>query len=191
MLKQISIITGGIGSGKSFVLNFLSRLGYSTFSSDLIVKKLLSDKNFLLEAGLGEGPFQERILQEAKLLDKLEEAFYPVIKKEREAWLQKEVPKGQLIFIEIPLFFEKYSNTKPLDSAFSVISTVAGIKLQKARVLKRGIKSELLDFLVSRQVSDEIRLAKSDYIIYTSESKKQVKKAIKKILNVTTNRNSF
>jgi dephospho-CoA kinase len=191
MLKQISIITGGIGSGKSFLLNFLSRLGYSTFSSDLIVKKLLADKNFLLEAGLGPGPFQERILKEAKLLDKLEEACYPEIKKEREAWLQKEVPKGQLIFIEIPLFFEKYSHNKPLDWPFSVISTIAGIKLQKARVLKRGIKVELLDFLLSRQVSDEIRLAKSDYIIYTSESKKKVKKAIKKILNVTTNRNSF
>ena len=162
-------------------------MGYSTFNSDLVVRKLLSDKNFLFRKGLGDGPFQERILKEEGLLLQLEEALYPEIAKERDKWLTKELPNKKPLFIEIPLLFEKYSQVPPISLPFSIISVITGIKLQRARVLKRGIKVELLNYLLARQVSDEIRLAKSDYIIYTCQSKQKVKQAIKKILHVTAN----
>ena len=190
-MAKIFIITGGIASGKSFLLKFLSRRGYSTFSSDLIVKKLLKDEKFLLVKGLGGKISAERVIAEEGLLSQLEEAFYPKIAQERALWLEKEYYKDQILFIEIPLLFEKFSSQKVLHYPYEIISTIATLELQRKRALKRGIKPELLEFLLARQVSNSERLAKSNWIIYTSQSKRKVKKAIKQIIYVSTHRNSF
>ena len=42
--KRIIAVTGGIGSGKSTVLNQLSKLGYPVFSCDEILNEVYSDK---------------------------------------------------------------------------------------------------------------------------------------------------
>jgi dephospho-CoA kinase len=188
MVAKIFIITGGIASGKTFLLKFISSLGYSTFNSDLIVKKLLADKKFLLEENnINLENYKEKILQEAGFLEKLEKLLYPEIARERALWLERELEKNKFLFIEVPLLFEKFPQGLILGYPYEIISTVAGLKLQRKRAIKRGVKPELLEFLLAKQVSDQVRLAKSNLIIYTSQSKRKVKKLIKKIINVSTN----
>ena len=46
MSKKIAI-TGGIGSGKSLVLNCIKELGYPTYSCDEIYKEIRNSKTYL------------------------------------------------------------------------------------------------------------------------------------------------
>ena len=69
MKNRVSVaVTGGIGSGKSLVIDILKKIGYTTFSCDDIYRDLSFNKEYL---------FDEKI----SLLKKLS---YKIIKKERE-----------------------------------------------------------------------------------------------------------
>ena len=46
MSNLVVAVTGGIGSGKSTVVNLIKDLGYTVFSADAIYKELLGDSEF-------------------------------------------------------------------------------------------------------------------------------------------------
>ena len=48
-MNKIIAITGGIGSGKSFALKIIKKLGYKSFSADLVYKNLQKNKEFIMQ----------------------------------------------------------------------------------------------------------------------------------------------
>ena len=76
-----------------------------------------------------------------------------------------EAAGHDLAVIEIPLFFEtgvKYSIDK-------VVTIHCDPQIQRQRVLARpGMSSEKLDFILSRQLSQDEKRARADYAIDTS-----------------------
>lgn len=173
------VITGGIASGKSFVLNFMKSIGCKTLSSDELAKEIMSREDFPIK-----NP-RQTIEEDFTVLDQIETIVHKEIQLIRENWLQDNIKHNYHLAIEIPLFFEKNLAQKLHAYNPIIISTVCGLQRQIQRVKKRPQKpsNELLNFILNRQTNDAERVARSHFIIYTY-SKSVAKKQIRKILKI-------
>lgn len=116
MNKRLSVaITGGIGSGKSLVLNILKEWGYSTFSCDEIYKELSFNKDYLekLKAvfpfavndlgALNREALSQVVFNNKNELKKLNALAHPLVFQN----LRKKIDDANgVVFSEVPLLFE-------------------------------------------------------------------------------------
>lgn len=194
----VVIITGGIASGKSFILRYLKKLSYNVFETDCIAKGLMQSEDFLKKIKIQPGyTVKQKIESDPQFLDEIETIIHPEIYKYRDKWLQTMILDQKMVFIEIPLFFEKNLRSILKEKyTILVIATITGIYKQKIRAQKRDLtlSDKLIEIILKKQCNDEQRVAESDFIVYTYQSKLQVKKQVKNILNILKyeciNRNS-
>lgn len=116
MRKKIAI-TGGIGSGKSLLLDFARELGYKAFSCDEIYKELL-EKEFYIQAIQRQFPIavengkinktklSEIVFNDKEKLKQLNEIAHPFILQELEKRMNEVLKKTSLVFAEVPVLFE-------------------------------------------------------------------------------------
>ena len=112
--KTVKIaLTGGIGCGKSTVLEILREAGYPVFSCDEIYRKMQTDGAFLSQLeGIFQGVVQDGVLNRKKLADtvfgdaealkKLNTLTHPLIMQR----LHEEMDKYPIAVAEVPLLFE-------------------------------------------------------------------------------------
>ena len=114
MLKKIAI-TGGIGSGKSMVLECAKTLGYPIFSCDEIYKKIAQSKvyiekikgvfpNCIIDGILDRKKLAEIVFNDNTSLETLNSIAHPMIMSRLFLEMDK-IPDG-LVFAEVPLLFE-------------------------------------------------------------------------------------
>lgn len=113
--KRFVAITGGIGSGKSAVMQCIARLGYPAFSADAIARNIYDDPDIArrVRAMFPECFDGERI-ERKKLADivfsapealrRLESVTHPAIMA--RLFSQMEAAAGPIAFAEVPLLFE-------------------------------------------------------------------------------------
>ncbi len=110
--KKIAV-TGGIGSGKSSVINFLREQGCSVFSCDQIYAELLGDsefsneieKNFkevIKDGKLDRQKLSALVFSNARERERLDKLTHPKI---MDAAIKK-MDGYKLSFLEVPLLFE-------------------------------------------------------------------------------------
>lgn len=114
--KKIFIaITGGIGSGKSSVLNIIREMGYSVFSADAIASNIYDDEQVLMNLKsvfpecFTEGrPDRKKlasiVFSDHKKLELLNEITHPKIME--KLFYQMRSATGKIVFAEVPLLFE-------------------------------------------------------------------------------------
>jgi dephospho-CoA kinase len=185
----IIVITGGISSGKSFVLNYIKKLGYAVLYTDLIAKEVMQSDYFLttLQQYLNSKyiDIKQEIINNPSLLPFIESIVHPEVENIRHKKIQNILSKTSEVFIEIPLFFEKnLQNTFMQYGKLIVVSTICGLNKQIIRAKKRdtNLTDEMLQIILSRQFNDRQRVAGSNIIIYTCKSKYNVKKTVQKLL---------
>lgn len=150
MIDKIVAVTGGIGCGKSAVIDIIKNLGYTVLSADKEYSLLLSDRNFVDKvheiAGVKGGETLDRkavsnaVFSSAEKLKNLNEFTH---KKVYKQLFLKSKGKG-LVFHEVPLLFESgYQNsydkvlvvTRNLEDR--ITSVIKRSNLTKEEVLKR------------------------------------------------------
>ncbi len=189
-MKKVIIITGGIASGKSFILELLKELHYPIIKSDEVARDIMSQDSFHKEMSkiLNKEKFDLKNLIEENedILTIVENITYPTIAEIRNKFIEKSHKKSLIPVIEIPLFFEKNIVDTLIQYDLEVISVVCGKELQMTRAKKRNnsLSDKLLRIIISRQINDKDRVARSKFIIYTSLHKTVVKKQLIKILKV-------
>ena len=109
-------ITGGIGSGKSTVIDILSKLGFKVVSLDEVYAKLLDDQDFVMQLCnqfdiqpvlsenkimLDRKALSEKVFSNAQLLAKLNAFTHQKIFE--SAFKMQE---NSVTFYEVPLLFE-------------------------------------------------------------------------------------
>lgn len=169
-------LTGSIATGKSTVLKRLADKGYPTYSADEAVHALYAGKAAPLVETLFPGTVVEGAVDRRKLsaavaaepqrIGELEEVIHPLVREKAIAFMEAaEAGGAALAFIEIPLFFEtgaKYSIDK-------VVVTWCDPQVQRERVLARpGMSGDKLDLILSRQLSQDEKRQRADYVIDTS-----------------------
>lgn len=166
-------ITGGIGSGKSTVVEFLKYKGYPVFIADEVSKHILFSSNeikkelikrwgdsILLEGVLSKEKIAQKVFNNKEELEFLTSILHP---KVGDAFLEfcKE-QSSDIVFKEVAILFET-GGQKDLD--YSVLVS-ANDDLRIKRVIERDKTSEeAVKSRMKNQFSEEERLALADFVI--------------------------
>ncbi len=172
-------ITGGIGSGKSVVCNVFRKLGIPVYEADKSVHDLYErypelvsrieaevsadavDKN----KRISRKKLSEIVFADESKLKKLNAIVHPAVKDDFQNWINNHKGYSYLLK-EAAILFESGSN----EGCDKVISVSAPVDLRIARVRERDHKSKTeIETIISRQMSDEERNSRSDFIIVNDE----------------------
>jgi dephospho-CoA kinase len=171
-------LTGSIGMGKSTAARHFADGGIAVFDADAEVHRLYEGEAVLAIAanfpGVVSGGKVDRTLLASELatspgkLKQLEAIVHPmVVKAELDFLRQQEARGAKFAVLEIPLLFETGAD-KRVDVSV-VVSAPEGV--QRARALARpGMTAEKLDQLLKRQLPDNEKCARADYVVDSSKS---------------------
>lgn len=180
-------ITGGIGSGKSFVLDVIKQMGYETFSCDEIYREICDEKNYVrrleeefgkvsLNGKLDKAALAKIVFSDEEKLKKLNEIAHPIIMQNLSERMDKI--KG-VCFVEVPLLFEG-----GYEDLFDKIIVVTRDKKERiAAVLERDNTDEnsVLKRMEKQFDYDKLNSQKSSPKIVILENKGSVGEFITKI----------
>lgn len=170
-------ITGGIGSGKSYICGILEKMGYSVYYSDKASKQL-TVTNETIRKGLiqllGETVYQNNKLNKEFLASKLfgndvireqvNSIIHPVVRADFNKWAEQQT--SPIVFNEAAILIETGSY-KTLD--FTVVVT-ADKELRIQRTMTRdNISREEVLSRMSKQWEDEEKIKYADFVIYNDE----------------------
>ena len=140
-------ITGKIGSGKSTVAEIIKDIGYFVFESDKEVDKLFNSnhiKNKIQnlfykiqnltnkDGSINKTLLGDYVFSNKSELKTLEDLIYPLLKKERQKFINSKKME-KILFFDIPLLFEK----KLFTEYNFIIYVYVKEKIQRERVLRR------------------------------------------------------
>ncbi|MAR39272.1 MAG: dephospho-CoA kinase [Flavobacteriales bacterium] len=175
-MKKIGI-TGGIGSGKTYVSEVFSSLGIPVFNADVESKRLMSSSDNLISLVkdlFGDDIYTNGLLDKQKLasivfsdkekLENLNNIIHPVVKQEFIDWCKQQ--NSSYVIKETAILFESRSD-KGLDA---VICVSAPLNIRIDRAVKRdGYSEKEIKNRIENQISQEEKENLSDYIIVNDE----------------------
>lgn len=185
-------ITGGIGSGKSTVAQFIEEKGFPVYYSDDRAKELVSENENLktqIKQLLGDEAYDEQgkynrkyvaqlVFENTDLLDSLNGLIHPAVRLDFENWLQKQHSK--FVFKETALLYEL-----DLDKdCFQTILVTAEDNLRIKRVMDRDQKTyREVETIMNNQMPEKDKIKKADYIICNNEGLEVLKTETDRIIN--------
>jgi len=166
-------ITGGIGSGKTYICRLFEALGIPVYNADEEAKRLMNTDIRIKEkliAQFGESTYKDGLLDRAFLAnmvfsdkDKLEllnGIVHPIVIQEAKDWAERQITRYSLK--EAALLFESGSY-KELD--YTILVT-APMDIRIQRVIERdGTTEQQVQERINKQLSDEEKLQLADFVI--------------------------
>lgn len=178
MKDYISIgITGGIGSGKSYICRIVETMGYPVFYSDSEAKKIITSnpkavsglKDLFGDEAFSQGNLNkdflaDKIFANPALREQMNNLVHPLVRQEYQNWA---IATGaNIVFNEAAILFETGSY-KNFDKTILV---VAPEELRIDRVKKRDqVNEEDILARMNAQWSDEKKKALADFILINDE----------------------
>jgi dephospho-CoA kinase len=183
-------ITGSIGMGKSTVAAMFERAGMPVFDADAVVRSLQGPGGALVDR-IGEcfpgtvahglldrDRLAQLVLADREKLAELEAIVHPAVHDARQAFIDKNRDAPAVLF-DIPLLFET-GGEKQFDK---VIVVSAPPDVQRARVLgRKGMTEAKLDAILERQMPDEEKRARADFVIDTATDLSTTEAQVRDIL---------
>ncbi|MGL2964680.1 dephospho-CoA kinase [Flavobacterium sp. RSB2_4_14] len=193
-MTKIIGLTGGIGSGKTMVANYMKSLGLPVYIADDEAKKIMKSKEVVssIKNEFGNSVFDGDKLNNEKLaqlvfnnpdkLQKLNAIVHPLVKSHFDKWLEQH-KDFHFVVKEAAILFES-SSYKYCDF---IINVTAPIETRIQRVLERD-KTDRESILkrIQNQWTDEERALKSDFVIQNSTIK-DTENQVDEILKILNN----
>ena len=182
-------LTGIIGSGKTFALGFFKSKQITIFSADEEVKKILEKKSIkekiyklfpesFSKKKLNKNMLASIVFGNRKKLRKLEKIIHPLVKKKKNAFLNKNRNK-KVIIMEIPIIFERKSEK---NYNYIILMNI-NRKIQRQRVMKRkNMTMQIFKKILSNQISYK-KKKNVDFVVNNNGSKEKTRQILKKVLN--------
>lgn len=187
-------ITGGMGSGKSALAQFLREMNQPVIEADVFAHEALSEKSPVYKKivkvfgqdildknqKINHKKLGKKVFSQSHLLSKLESIIHPFVQKKVEKERKKIKNSGfSLCFYELPLLFEKN-----LQDDFDEIILLASKRdTQKKRLLQKShISEEEIEMRLKNQMSTEEKRKKADFIIENEGSLEELKNKTKTLL---------
>tara|TARA_X000001036_G_scaffold351803_1_gene332803 strand:- start:1712 stop:2293 length:582 start_codon:yes stop_codon:yes gene_type:complete len=165
-------LTGGIGSGKTSILNLFKKNKINCFNSDLIAKKLmnndLKDKiknlfgsNIYKKGKLNTKEISKIVFNDKEKLSLINSLVHPEVRSEFKDFIKKN-KKDKFIVYETALLFE----TGFYEKCDFIILVIAPFQKRIHRIIKRDnlLKSDIIK-RIKHQWPDEKKVDLSDYIL--------------------------
>ncbi len=171
-------ITGGIGSGKTYVCQLLEKLGYPVFYSDIEAKKLmtkdpklvseikqlLGDESYI-QNELNKPFIAHSIFHNSKLREAINLLVHPKVFQAFELWKDKQ--SSTIVFNESALLFETESYKRFDKNILILADNETRIKRIQLRDTLSAIE---IKNRIDSQLTDEEKIKKSDFIIDNNEN---------------------
>ena len=181
-------LTGGIGSGKSTVLELFKILGVKTYSADESAKKLVNtDPNLinLIKSSFGNNIYDKGLLNTRKLskivfedtekLKLLNSIVHPAVARDFKLFLNSI--NEDYIVKEAAIIFE----TKSENNYDKIIFIQSPLEIRIERVIMRdNISREEVMKRINNQLDENLIINKCDYVI----TNKNIKDLEAKVLSV-------
>jgi len=187
-------LTGGIGSGKSFVAAVFELLGIPVYYADArakdlmyrnkelksSVKQLLGEKAYHKNGRPNRGYIASKIFNDRKLLKQMNALVHPTVRQDFEIWANNQ--DALYVLEESALLFE----IKGQKYFEDVILVVADEEIRINRVLKRDkTNKKAVLSRIKQQLKDDKKIPLADFIVDNNGNKsilQQVLKIHKEIL---------
>ncbi len=187
-------VTGGIGSGKTEVTNYLISKGYTVVDADKMSREMTSaggkaipyiiehfGPSFILEDGsLDRAAMRDLVFKDPSKKKLLEEGTTKVVLEDIEA-IKKEraASNDKALFFDIPLLFETGSE----DDYDAVWVVTADYEIRKNRVMARdGIDPSIIDLIMDSQDGEEKKVRLADVVIYNNETLDDLRENVDRVL---------
>ena len=171
-------ITGGIGTGKSFVSKIFKSMGIPFYDADKEAKNIMSKsdivrrglinafgaKSYNRDGALNRKWLADKVFKDPEKLQILNSIVHPVVIQNSKDWADKQ--RGAYSLKEAALLYESGSY-KSLDYTILI---AAPLDIRIKRVMKRDeiSEEEVLDRM-SKQMSEEEKEKYADFIIINDE----------------------
>lgn len=166
-------LTGGIGSGKTYVANEFYKLGIPVYNSDTRAKELMETQEWVkkeLIAKFGQPVYKDgrlnrkfiadAIFADKELLNWMNGLIHPMVHKDFENWVKKQ--NAPFVIKEAAILIESGAYKQ----CSKIIVVTASEKLRIERVVARdNMAPEKVSERIKNQISDAERLKYADFTI--------------------------
>lgn len=194
--RKIKIgITGGIGSGKSYVCRLLETQGIPVFSCDDTarlemtaneslrseLRRLVSPHVYCSDGSLNK-PIVRGFLQSSPdNAARLDEVVHPYVRKRWQEWAAAQ--DSEIVAMECALLFEAQFDNE----VDSIVLVSAACDVRVSRVMKRdGVDAETVKRWMEMQMPEEEKRKRADFIILndgTQDLGRQIDNVLNEILH--------
>lgn len=183
-------LTGSIGMGKSTTAEFFRQEGVPVYDADAAVHELYRHEavapigaafpEAIVEGVVDRSILSQTLANHPERMAELEAIVHPLVRRKQKAFLEdQELAGADLVAFDIPLLFET-GGQKQLDK---VVVVSCDAQTQRARVLARpGWTEEKLALVLSRQMSDQEKRARADFVIETGFGLESAQNQVKDIV---------
>ena len=186
---SVIALTGGIGSGKSLVANYLFSLGAEVIDADQLARQVIERgtegfDQVLAEFGdsiLNDGDIDRRALGEIVFSDPvkrkaLEAIIHPKV-QQALSQARNSLNENQILIYEIPLLVE----TNAASKFDKVITVEAPLELRIERLKSRGLLQSEIEKRISNQATPEQRRAIADIQIENDGTEEELLRKVEAI----------
>ena len=187
-------ITGGIGSGKTQVTNYLISKGFTVVDADRMSREMTSaggkampyimehfGPSFIMEDGsLNRAAMRDLVFRHPDKKALLEEGTTKVVLEDIETIKRERAARNdKALFFDIPLLFETGSE----DDYDAVWVVTADYEVRKNRVMARdGIDPSIIDLIMDSQDGEEKKVQLADQVIYNNGTLDELRESVDKTL---------
>lgn len=172
-------LTGSIGMGKSETAKMFARHGIPICDSDAMVHALY-DKGgaavepvgaafpgVVIDGKIDRDRLAKAVLGKPNEIRKLELIVHPLVGMAQRSFLEGAAASGaHMVVLDIPLLYETGGEQR----VDVVVVVSAPADMQRKRVLERpGMTAEKLDAILNKQLPDEHKRKRADFVVDTSQ----------------------
>ena len=176
-MKKIGL-TGGIGSGKTYVAQILEKMGYPVYYSDTRAKELCNEDPLIirqLKELLGNDAYKNeklnksfisnQIFSSPDLRESINSIIHPVVRNDFDQWLEN-LSSHSLVFNEAAILFE----TKSYKRFDETILVYAPLEIKIQRLISRDrVSKEEITAKMNAQWSDAKKMTLTRFHILNDE----------------------
>ncbi len=166
-------ITGGIGSGKSYICKRLQDRGIPVYSCDDEAKRLMTESKIIKKAItqlIGDSAYTDGRLNKPSIAsflfsdthnaEKINAIVHPVVKQDFEAWANRQ--HTDIVAQECAILFESHFE----DTVDYTIEVYAPMPTRLQRAMKRdSATAEQIQARMRQQMDEEAKRDKADFCI--------------------------
>jgi len=184
-------LTGSIGMGKSTTAKLFAEAGVPVYDADATVHKIYEGEaapaveaafpGTTVDGKVDRTRLSAKVVHDPAAIRQLEQIVHPMLKVYHQKFLDDAERTGAPVaVVDVPLLFETGSE-KRVDA---VVVVTTSPENQRTRILARGtMTKEALDALLARQMPDEEKRKRADFVVDTSHGLDPVRARIRDILD--------
>jgi dephospho-CoA kinase len=184
-------LTGSIGMGKSTTAKLFAEAGVPVYDADATVHKIYQGEaapaieaafpGTTVDGKVDRARLSAKVVHDPAAIRQLERIVHPMLRAYHQKFLDDAERSGAPVaVVDVPLLFET-GGEKRVDA---VVVVTTSPENQQMRILARGtMTTEALEALLARQMPDQEKRKRADFVVDTSHGLDPVRARIRDILD--------